>query len=144
MSFFGHRLNAIGPHQRDGLLRLCALEPVGAVSLAHLVRRWERWSRGDVVVLGRPSRPAAGAWATGSLVPFGLAARPGLGHDGVGPAGARVIADHARLRLTRRGSVTGPAPDVEAPSTACARARSGGYSRSWWRRRPPAVWSSRF
>ena len=47
-------------------------------------------------------------------MPFGLAARPGLGHDGVGPAGARVIADHARLRLTRRGSVTGPAPDVEA------------------------------
>ena len=25
MSFFGHRLNAIGPHQRDGLLRLCGM-----------------------------------------------------------------------------------------------------------------------
>ena len=114
MSFFGQRLNVIGPHQRDGLLGLCALDPVCAVALAHQLRRWDRWGDGDVVVLGRPSRPVAGAWATGSLMPFGLAARPALGHDGVGPAGARAMADHARLRLTRRGSVTGPAPDVEA------------------------------
>ena len=114
MSFFGHRLSAIGPHQRDGLLRLCALDPVGAVALAHQLCRWDRWGNGDVVVLGRPGRPAAGAWATGSLMPFGLAARPGLGHDGVGSAGARAVADHARLRLVRHGSLTGPAQDVEA------------------------------
>ena len=114
MSFFGHRLSAIGPHQRDGLLRLCALDPVGAVALAHQLCRWDRWGNGDVVVLGRPGRPAAGAWVTGSLMPFGLAARPGLGHDGVGAAGARAVADHARLRLVRHGSLTGPAQDVEA------------------------------
>ena len=47
-------------------------------------------------------------------MPFGLAARPALGHDGVGPSGARAIADHARLRLTRRGSIMGAAADVEA------------------------------
>ena len=109
MSFFGQRLNVIGPHQRDGLLGLCALDPVCAVALAHQLRRWDRWGDGDVVVLGRPSRPVAGAWATGSLMPFGLAARPALGHDGVGPSGARAIADHARLRLTRRGSIMGAA-----------------------------------
>ena len=159
MSFFGHRLSAIGPHQRDGLLRLCALDPVGAVALAHQLCRWDRWGNGDVVVLGRPGRPAAGAWVTGSLMPFGLAARPGLGHDGVGAAGARAVADHARLRLVRHGSLTGPAPDVEAVWGPLAsdglRAReerwvqpvllaptpAGGLTEAVLRRRPALRWA---
>ena len=120
VSFFGHRLTPIGPHQRAGLLRVCGLEPVGAVTLAHQLCRWERWNSGDVVVLGRAGRPAAGAWATDSLLPFGLAARPGLGHDGAGSDGAHALADHARTRLTRYGSVVGPVQDVEAVWTDLA------------------------
>jgi len=161
VSFFGQRLNVIGPHQRDGLLGLCALDPVCAVALAHQLRRWDRWGDGDVVVLGRPSRPVAGAWATGSLMPFGLAARPALGHDGVGPSGARAIADHARLRLTRRGSIMGAAADVEAVwaplAAAGLHAREerwrqpvlvapspvGGLAETVLQRRPDLRWAAR-
>nr|WP_311153367.1 GNAT family N-acetyltransferase [uncultured Actinomyces sp.] len=158
VSFFGHRLTPIGPHQRAGLLRVCGLEPVGAVTLAHQLCRWERWNSGDVVVLGRAGRPAAGAWATGSLLPFGLAARPGLGHDGAGSDGAHALADHARTRLTRYGSVVGPVQDVEAVWTDLAagglRARQerwvqpvlvapspdGGLAGAVVRRRPRLRW----
>lgn len=114
MNLFDNRLSSVGPRQREGLEKLCAIDPVGAVSLAHQLRRWDHWGHGDVVVLGRPGSPVAGAWATGSLMPFGLAARPGAGHVGAGRAGARIMADHARHRLTSRGSVMGPAADVEA------------------------------
>ena len=114
MSFFGQRLNVIGPHQRDGLLGLCALDPVCAVALAHQLRRWDRWGDGDVVVLGRPSRPVAGAWATGSLMPFGLAGRPEHGLRAADAGEIRALAEHCRPRLSRHGSVCGPARDVEA------------------------------
>ncbi|MBM6978233.1 MAG: GNAT family N-acetyltransferase [Actinomyces succiniciruminis] len=118
MNLFGRRptspLTPLDPAQLDGLLELCALDPVAGVALAHQVLRWPSWARGDVVVAADPWRPVAGAWATGSLMPFGLAARPELGHPGAGDEVARALADHAFRRLTRRGSVAGPVADVAA------------------------------
>ena len=94
-------------------------------------------------------------------MPFGLAARPALGHDGVGPSGARAIADHARLRLTRRGSIMGAAADVEAVwaplAAAGLHAREerwrqpvlvapspvGGLAETVLQRRPDLRWAAR-
>ena len=117
MNLFGHRLppplTPLDPSQLEGLLELCAIDPVAGVALAHQVLRWPGWARGDVVADDR-RRPAAGAWATGSLMPFGLAARPELGHPGAGGDVARALAEHAFRRLTSRGSVAGPVADVAA------------------------------
>ena len=109
-----HPLTPVSPEHVSGLLALTDLDPVGGLALAHQVSRWTRWGRGDVVVLGRPGRPDGAAWATGSLMPFGLAPRPRLGHDGADRGQLRALAAHARARLTRQGSVSGPAQDVEA------------------------------
>ncbi|MDO4243923.1 MAG: GNAT family N-acetyltransferase [Actinomyces sp.] len=95
-------------------MSLCALQPEQGIALAGQIARWDRWGTGDVVVLGRPGRPQAAAWSTGSLLPLGLARRPGAGHEGVGPGGARALAEHAGGRLTRNGSVAGPQADVTA------------------------------
>ncbi|WP_128772816.1 GNAT family N-acetyltransferase [Actinomyces oricola] len=114
MSIFQRRLTPISPRQRDGLLELCAVNPVLGVALAHQVLRWDHWGTGDVVLLGRPGRPRGAAWATGSLMVLGLAPDPHLGTGGAGSAELRALADHAGRRLTRRGSVSGPAPDVAA------------------------------
>lgn len=114
MHLLTHPLTPVSPERVSGLLALTALEPVGGLALAHQVSRWTRWGRGDVVVLGRPARPNGAAWATGSLMPFGLAPRPGLGHDGADRGQVRSLAAHARARLTRQGSVSGPAEDVES------------------------------
>lgn len=108
------RITAVPPDRREGLVRLCALDPVEGVSLAHQVTRWERWGRGDVVVTGTLDAPTAGAWATGSLMVYGLAPRPGLGHAGADPQDVRALAEHARGRMVRRGAVSGPRRDVEA------------------------------
>mgnify|MGYP001687989760 CR=1 FL=1 len=45
-------LTCVAPARTEGLLALCALDPVGAVALAHQLCRWDRWGNGDVVVLG--------------------------------------------------------------------------------------------
>ena len=108
------RITAVPPDRREGLVRLCALDPVEGVSLAHQLTRWERWGRGDVVVTGTLDAPTAGAWATGSLMVYGLAPRPGLGHAGADPQDVRALAEHARGRMVRRGAVSGPRRDVEA------------------------------
>ena len=112
MALLRRHLHPIGPDQTQGLLGLCAAEPAAGLSLAHQLARWNRWSRGDVVVLGPPSRPTAGAWATGTLIPLGLAPRPG--REGASLAAVRELAEHAAGRLTRRGSVMGLADDVAA------------------------------
>ncbi|MGK2349285.1 GNAT family N-acetyltransferase [Actinomyces sp. W5033] len=96
-----------------GLLSLCALDPVAGVGLAGQLGRWPTWGSGDVVALGRAGQPDGGAWATSSLLPLGLAARPALGHPGSSSAQVRALAEHARRRLTRNGSVYGPVEDVE-------------------------------
>ena len=107
-------LTCVAPAHTGGLLALCALDPVGGVCLAQQVGRWRSWNDGDVVALGRSARPAGAAWATGSLLPFGLAPRSGLGHDGATRRQVRALAEHAGARLTRNGSVYGPAADVAA------------------------------
>ncbi|WP_194785935.1 GNAT family N-acetyltransferase [Actinomyces haliotis] len=114
MRLLPHPVTPVSPEHVSGLLSLTDLDPVGGLALAHQVSRWTRWGRGDVVVLGRPGRPDGAAWATGSLMPFGLAPRPRLGHDGADRGQLRALAAHARARLTRQGSVSGPAQDVEA------------------------------
>ncbi|MCL3778572.1 MULTISPECIES: GNAT family N-acetyltransferase [unclassified Actinomyces] len=106
-------LGPVSPATAGGLLDLCALDPVAGVSLAGQLRRWPAWGSGDVVALGRAASPDGGAWTTGSLLPFGLAARPALGHAGASSAQVRALAEHARRRLTRNGSVYGPVEDVE-------------------------------
>ena len=107
-------LTCVASAHTGGLLALCALDPVSGVCLAQQVGRWRSWNDGDVVALGRPARPAGAAWATGSLLPFGLAPRPGLGHDGAARRQVQALAEHAGARLTRNGSVYGPAADVAA------------------------------
>ncbi|QPL06562.1 GNAT family N-acetyltransferase [Actinomyces respiraculi] len=106
-------LGPVTPATAGGLLDLCALDPVAGVGLAGQLRRWPTWGSGDVVALGRADSPDGGAWATGSLLPFGLAARPALGHAGASDAQVWALAEHAHRRLTRNGSVYGPAEDVE-------------------------------
>lgn len=112
MALLRRRLHPIDPTQTQGLLDLCAEQPVAGLSLAHQLARWSRWGRGDVVVLGSPAHPSAGAWTTGTLMPVGIAAGPG--HEGASRSELRELAEHAAPRLTRRGSVMGPADDVAA------------------------------
>ena len=102
----------VGPDQLSGLLRLCAVEPVSAVPLAHQMLRWNRWGRGDLVAVGTLACPRAAAWATSGVMPFGLAARQGLG--GITRGEAQAMAEHCLTRLARRGSVLGPVQDVAA------------------------------
>ncbi|SPT52632.1 Predicted acetyltransferase [Actinomyces bovis] len=113
MGFRERRLTAVGPEQASGILRLCGQDPVMGLPLAQQIMRWRQWGRGDVVVLGRPAAPRAAAWATNSLMPFGLATRPELGHTALNKAELRTLAEHARPRLSRRGSVMGPDVDVQ-------------------------------
>lgn len=114
MGFLDRRPKPVGPAHVAGVLELCGRDPVMGLSLAQQVLRWNSWGRGDVVVLGRSSAPRAAAWATSSLMPLGLTADPGTGLPGVGPGEARALAEHARARVTRQGSVLGPQSDVEA------------------------------
>ena len=48
-------LTCVAPARTEGLLALCALDPVGGVCLAQQVGRWRSWNDGDVVALGRSS-----------------------------------------------------------------------------------------
>lgn len=95
-------------------MSLCALDPVSAVSLVQQMQRWSRWGRGDVVALGGLARPVAAAWSVGSLMLFGLAGRPEHGLRAADAGEIWALAEHARPRLSRRGSVSGPARDVAA------------------------------
>ena len=95
-------------------MSLCALDPVCAVSLVQQMQRWTRWGRGDVVALGGLAQPVAAAWSVGSLMPFGLAGRPEHGLRAADAGEIRALAEHCRPRLSRHGSVCGPAPDVAA------------------------------
>ena len=95
-------------------MSLCALEPVCAVSLVQQMQRWTRWGRGDVVALGGLAQPVAAAWSVGSLMPFGLAGRPEHGLRAADAGEIRALAEHCRPRLSRHGSVCGPAQDVAA------------------------------
>ena len=70
------RLTPVPSDQVSGVMSLCALDPVCAVSLVQQMQRWTRWGRGDVVALGGLAQPVAAAWSVGSLMPFGLAGRP--------------------------------------------------------------------
>lgn len=102
----------VPPDRLDGVLRLCAAEPVAATSLANQVLRWQRWGKGDLVALGDVARPTAAAWATASAMPYGLAGRPGLGTRQASTTEVWAMAEHIYGRLTRRGSVAGPVQDV--------------------------------
>lgn len=93
-------------------MSLCALEPVCAVSLVQQMQRWTRWGRGDVVALGGLAQPVAAAWSVGSLMPFGLAGRPEHGLRAADSGEIWALAEHCRPRLSRHGSVCGPARDV--------------------------------
>lgn len=124
-------LGPVTPTMAGGLLELCALDPVAGVSLAGQLRRWPAWGSGDVIALGRADRPDGGAWATGSLLPFGLAARPSLGHAGASDAQVRALAEHAHRRLTRNGSVYGPAEDVEPAWSALVDLGLVGREERW-------------
>ncbi|WP_172191106.1 GNAT family N-acetyltransferase [Actinomyces faecalis] len=127
-----HRpVTAVGRDQVDGLLALCALDPVGGANLAHQLLRWSRWGHGDVVVAGRVGHPDGGGWATGSVIPFGLGARTERGHDGASRAQVRALADHARRRLVNRGSVFGPACDVEPVWRALAEGGTRSREERW-------------
>ena len=139
-------------------MSLCALDPVSAVSLVQQMQRWSRWGRGDVVALGGLARPVAAAWSVGSLMPFGLAGRPEYGLRAADAGEIWALAEHARTRLSRRGSVSGPAQDVAAVwgglSEQGQRARherwrqpvlaapqvGGGLGRAHLRRRPALSW----
>lgn len=141
-------------------MSLCALDPVSAVSLIQQMQRWSRWGRGDVVALGGLARPVAAAWSVGSLMPFGLAGRPEHGLRAADPGEIWALAEHARPRLSRRGSVSGPARDVAAVwgglSEQGQRARQerwrqpvlaaplvgGGLKSAHVRRRPSLTWVS--
>ncbi|WP_194949063.1 GNAT family N-acetyltransferase [Actinomyces trachealis] len=114
MSFLECRLSAVSPEHASGILKLCGQDPIMGLPLAQQVMRWRQWGRGDVVVLGRQAAPRAAAWATSSFMPFGLANRPELGHAALSKAELHSLAEHARPRLTRRGSVMGPEADVQA------------------------------
>lgn len=108
------RLTPVPSDQVSGVMSLCALDPVSAVSLVQQMQRWSRWGCGDVVAVGGLARPVAAAWSTGSLMPFGLAGRPEHGLRAADPDEIWALAEHARPRLSRRGSVSGPARDVAA------------------------------
>ena len=108
------RLTPVPSDQVSGVMSLCALEPVCAVSLVQQMQRWNRWGRGDVVALGGLAQPVAAAWSVGSLMPFGLAGRPEHGLRAADAGEIRALAEHCRPRLSRHGSVCGPARDVEA------------------------------
>lgn len=158
MRFLSRALLPVSPERVDGLLSLCALDPGAGVTLAHQLLRWKHWGRGDVVAAGSLARPEAGAWATGSLIPFGLAPRSDLGHPGTTRDSLRAFADHAASRLTARGSIYGPAQDVEAiwpelspllPRVREARwnqplleapSVTGGMAEGEARRRPELAW----
>ena len=106
------RLTPVPSDQVSGVMSLCALEPVCAVSLVQQMQRWSRWGRGDVVALGGLAQPVAAAWSVGSLMPFGLAGRPEHGLRAADAGEIRALAEHSRPRLSRHGSVCGPAQDV--------------------------------
>ena len=95
-------------------MSLCALEPVSAVGMVQQMQRWSRWGRGDVVALGGLAQPVAAAWSVGSLMPFGLAGRPEHGVRAADAGEIWALAEHCRPRLSRHGSVCGPARDVAA------------------------------
>ena len=152
------RLTPVPSDQVSGVMSLCALDPVSAVSLVQQMQRWSRWGRGDVVALGGLARPVAAAWSVGSLMPFGLAGRPEHGLRAADAGEIWALAEHARTRLSRRGSVSGPAQDVAAVwgglSEQGQRARherwrqpvlaapqvGGGLGRAHLRRRPALSW----
>ena len=108
------RLTPVPADRVSGVMSLCALDPVSAVSLVQQMQRWSRWGRGDVVALGGLARPVAAAWSVGSLMLFGLAGRPEHGLRAADAGEIWALAEHARPRLSRRGSVSGPARDVAA------------------------------
>ena len=152
------RLTPVPSDQVSGVMSLCALDPVSAVSLVQQMQRWTRWGRGDVVALGGLAQPVAAAWSVGSLMPFGLAGRPEHGLRAADAGEIWALAEHARTRLSRRGSVSGPAQDVAAVwgglSEQGQRARherwrqpvlaapqvGGGLGRAHLRRRPALSW----
>jgi len=152
------RLTPVPSDQVSGVMSLCALDPVSAVSLVQQMQRWSRWGRGDVVALGGLARPVAAAWSVGSLMPFGLAGRPEHGLRAADAGEIWALAEHARTRLSRRGSVSGPAQDVAEVwgglSEQGQRARherwrqpvlaapqvGGGLGRAHLRRRPALSW----
>lgn len=152
------RLTPVPSDQVSGVMSLCALDPISAVSLVQQMQRWSRWGRGDVVALGGLARPVAAAWSVGSLMPFGLAGRPEHGLRAADAGEIWALAEHARTRLSRRGSVSGPAQDVAAVwgglSEQGQRARherwrqpvlaapqvGGGLGRAHLRRRPALSW----
>ena len=108
------RLTPVPADRVSGVMSLCALDPVSAVSLVQQMQRWSRWGRGDVVALGGLARPVAAAWSVGSLMLFGLAGRPEHGLRAADAGEIWALAEHAGPRLSRRGSVSGPAQDVAA------------------------------
>ena len=108
------RLTPVPSDQVSGVMSLCALDPVCAVSLVQQMQRWTRWGRGDVVALGGLAQPVAAAWSVGSLMPFGLAGRPEHGLRAADAGEIRALAEHCRPRLSRHGSVCGPSRDVAA------------------------------
>ena len=108
------RLTPVPSDQVSGVMSLCDLEPVSAVGLVQQMQRWSRWGRGDVVALGGLAHPVAAAWSVGSLMPFGLAGRPEHGLRAADSGEIWALAEHAGPRLSRRGSVSGPAQDVAA------------------------------
>ena len=172
MSFLRHRDHGRAQHGADGLtpvpsdqvagvMSLCSLDPVGAVSLVQQMQRWPRWGRGDVVAVGGLACPVAAAWSVGSLMLFGLAGRPEHGLRAADVGEIRALAEHAGPRLSKRGSVSGPARDVAAvwgglseqgtrarherwrqPVLAAPRA-GGGVTSTHVRRRPSLTWVSR-
>ena len=155
------RLTPVPADRVSGVMSLCALDPVSAVSLVQQMQRWSRWGRGDVVALGGLARPVAAAWSVGSLMLFGLAGRPEHGLRAADAGEIWALAEHARPRLSRRGSVSGPARDVAAIwgglSEQGARARherwkqpvltaprvGGGLGSAHLRRRPSLAWVGR-
>lgn len=42
-------LTCVAPARTEGLLALCALDPVGGVCLAQQVGRWRSWNDGDEI-----------------------------------------------------------------------------------------------
>ena len=130
MPLFSRRLTPVSPRRAGGVLALCSRDPVLCLPLAQQLERWKHWGSGDVVVLGRPAAPDAAAWSTGSLIVTGLTPRPELGLPGAGRASAQALAEHARPRLTRNGSILGTPEDVgllwerlEAAGMRCREAR---------------------
>ena len=112
MALLRRRIHSLSAPQKQGLLELCAKDPVNGISLASQLERWNRWGHGDVVVLGKPAAPTAGAWTTGSAILMGIAGVDG--GEAASKSELRALAAHCGPRLTRNGSVMGPAADVEA------------------------------